>query len=183
MTYRHYFLSDRRRGALLLRRNKRIFKHIVTGNKSGALPLTIFVLTLGAANEWFTKRRAESAVQDGDGQLTRLKHPAFNRTRASACRRLGCAFAHSGPLRKWRRNRCRFSLGALATRNEPAFVWRRNWRGLMKRSGEVFTMMAVALISPGWGSSGCAITQMPAADRAAHPDLARLALIHRCSLR
>jgi hypothetical protein len=29
----------------------------------------------------------------------------------------------------------------------------------MKRNGEVFTMMAVALISPGWGRSGCAITQ------------------------
>ena len=73
MTYRHYFLSDRRRGALLLRRNKRAFKHIVTGNKSGALLLTIFVLTLGATNEWFTKRRAESAVQEGDGQIDEAK--------------------------------------------------------------------------------------------------------------
>jgi hypothetical protein len=100
MTYRHYFLSDRRCGALLLRRNKRLFKHIVTGNKSGALLLTIFVLTLGATNEWFTKRRAESAVQDGDGRLTKLKHPAFNQTRASSCRRLECVSAHPGPLRE-----------------------------------------------------------------------------------
>jgi hypothetical protein len=41
----------------------------VTRNKFGALLLTIFVLTLGATNEWFTKRRAESAVQEGDGQI------------------------------------------------------------------------------------------------------------------
>jgi hypothetical protein len=65
------FLSDRRRGALLLRRNKRFLKHIVTGNNSVALLLTIFVLTLGATNEWFTKRRAESAVQEGDGVSTK----------------------------------------------------------------------------------------------------------------
>jgi len=73
MTYRHYFLSGRRYGALLLCRNKRLFKHIVTGNKSGALLLTIFVLTPGAVSEWFTKRRAESAVQEGDGQIDEAK--------------------------------------------------------------------------------------------------------------
>jgi hypothetical protein len=36
----------------------------MTGNKSGALLLTTFVLMLGAANEQFTKIRAVSVVQD-----------------------------------------------------------------------------------------------------------------------
>jgi hypothetical protein len=39
----------------------------MTGNKSGALLLTTFVLMLGATNERFTKFRAVSAVQDGNG--------------------------------------------------------------------------------------------------------------------
>jgi hypothetical protein len=43
------------------------FTKLMTGNKSGALLLTTFVLMLGAANEQFTEIRAVSAVQDGNG--------------------------------------------------------------------------------------------------------------------
>ena len=53
-----------RRGAALLpsyRVNSFLTK-LMTGNKSGPLLLTTFILTLGAANGWFTFRRTASAV-------------------------------------------------------------------------------------------------------------------------
>jgi hypothetical protein len=55
----------------------------VTGNKPGALLLTIYRLTTGAANERFTIRLAIGAVRDGNGKIgkARLKHPTFNRIR------------------------------------------------------------------------------------------------------
>jgi hypothetical protein len=46
-----------------------------TGNKSGALLLTIFDLTMRRGDEQFTTNRAKSAV-----------HPSPNQARASPCR-------------------------------------------------------------------------------------------------
>jgi hypothetical protein len=49
------------------RRVNYFFTKLMTGNKSGALLLTTFVLMPDATNERFTKIRAVSAVQDGNG--------------------------------------------------------------------------------------------------------------------
>ncbi len=48
----------------------------MTGNNSGAVLLTLFVLTSGAANDPFTIERAVSAVQEDDGSAgeARLKN-------------------------------------------------------------------------------------------------------------
>jgi hypothetical protein len=70
--------------------NKKIPALLMTGNKSGPLLLTTFVLTLGAANGWFTFRRAASAVHDGDrpaiGEARRLATGSnFGRAALVAC--------------------------------------------------------------------------------------------------
>ena len=57
----------------------------MTGNKSGPLLLTTFILTLAAANGWFTFRRAASVVHDGD-------RPAIGEAgRLATASDLGCA--------------------------------------------------------------------------------------------
>jgi hypothetical protein len=48
------------------------------GNKSGSLLLTMFDFTMRRGDERFTKRRAESAVQD-DNPPARLAKPAMGR--------------------------------------------------------------------------------------------------------
>jgi hypothetical protein len=62
-----------------------IFRIHQTRNKSGARLLTTFVLKTRRDNEHFTKRRAKSAVRDGNGYIGEacLKHPAFNGRQAS----------------------------------------------------------------------------------------------------
>ena len=58
-----------------------LVKHTGDGNNSGALLLTVFVLTPGAANEWFTKSCGVSTFRDGNGQMNEAspKYPAFNK--------------------------------------------------------------------------------------------------------
>jgi hypothetical protein len=69
-----------------LARNKPLFKLNWTRNKSGALLLTMLEFTIRRGDERLTKGGAESAVYDGNHPAigeARLKHAAFNRTRAS----------------------------------------------------------------------------------------------------
>jgi hypothetical protein len=61
-----------------LARNKPLFKLNWTRNNSDALLLTMFDFTMRRGDERFTKRRAESAVQD-DNPPARLAKPALGR--------------------------------------------------------------------------------------------------------
>jgi hypothetical protein len=59
-----------------LARNKPLFKLNWTGNKSGALLLTIRALINQCGDERFTSGRAASAVQDGDDHYATAKYEA-----------------------------------------------------------------------------------------------------------
>jgi hypothetical protein len=71
---------------------------LVTGNKFGALLLTVFVLKLGAGYERFTKRRAASAVQDGLVGLAKHAYRSIGHERHRD-RRPECP-PHSGAVKK-----------------------------------------------------------------------------------
>ena len=74
-----------------------LVKHNVTGNKSRALLLTVFVLTRRRGHEQFTIRRAASAVQDGMARLAKQAYRSFGRERCLD-RRPEAGLGHSGAV-------------------------------------------------------------------------------------